>query len=57
MAGIIRVWGGYPEGVSFSILFMNAFTPLLDRMISIKKIKQIRYRKILEKSDDQETSS
>ena len=27
----IRIWGSYPEGVSFSILFMNAFTPLIDR--------------------------
>ncbi|UCE18716.1 MAG: RnfABCDGE type electron transport complex subunit D [Gemmatimonadota bacterium] len=28
---VIRLWGGYPEGVSYSILFMNAFTPLIDR--------------------------
>jgi electron transport complex protein RnfD len=28
---LIRVWGGYPEGVSFSILIMNALTPLIDR--------------------------
>ncbi len=28
---IIRRWGGYPEGVSFSILLMNAVTPLIDR--------------------------
>lgn len=27
---VIRLFGGYPEGVSFSILIMNAFTPLLD---------------------------
>lgn len=30
---IIRNWGGYAEGVMFSILLMNAFTPLLDRYI------------------------
>lgn len=30
---IIRRWGGYPEGVSFSILIMNAFTPLIDRFV------------------------
>jgi electron transport complex protein RnfD len=30
MTAIIRLFGGYPEGVSFSILIMNAFTPLLD---------------------------
>lgn len=28
---LIRVWGAYPEGVSFAILIMNAFVPLLDR--------------------------
>jgi electron transport complex protein RnfD len=28
---IIRLWGGYPEGVSFAILLMNAATPLIDR--------------------------
>jgi electron transport complex protein RnfD len=28
---IIRLWGGYPEGVSFAILIMNAFTPLINR--------------------------
>jgi electron transport complex protein RnfD len=29
---IIRVWGGYPEGVSYSILLMNVFTPMIDRL-------------------------
>ncbi|MDZ7370080.1 MAG: RnfABCDGE type electron transport complex subunit D [candidate division KSB1 bacterium] len=29
---IIRLIGGYPEGVSYSILLMNLVTPLLDRM-------------------------
>jgi electron transport complex protein RnfD len=28
---VIRKWGGYPEGVSFAILMMNATVPLLDR--------------------------
>lgn len=28
---IIRVFGGLPEGVMFSILFMNSFVPLLNR--------------------------
>lgn len=27
----IRTWGGYPEGVSYSILIMNMFVPLIDR--------------------------
>lgn len=30
---VIRKWGGYPEGVSYSILIMNAFVPLIDRYI------------------------
>ena len=28
---IIRLWGGYPEGVSYAILLMNLTTPLIDR--------------------------
>ena len=31
LTSCIRLWGSYPEGVSFSILIMNAFTPLIDR--------------------------
>lgn len=30
---IIRVFGAYPEGVSFAILIMNGFTPLLNRYV------------------------
>ncbi|MFC1670627.1 RnfABCDGE type electron transport complex subunit D [Spirochaetota bacterium] len=33
---VIRIWGGYPEGVSYSILLMNAFVPLIDRFIKPK---------------------
>jgi len=28
---VIRKWGGYPEGVSFAILLMNAMTPLINQ--------------------------
>lgn len=31
---VIRVWGNYPEGVSFAILFMNSLVPLIDRWFS-----------------------
>lgn len=31
ITSLIRLWGSYPEGVSFAILFMNALTPLIDR--------------------------
>lgn len=29
---LIRLYGGYPEGVCYSILIMNMFVPLLDRI-------------------------
>lgn len=33
---IIRVYGGYPEGVSYSILIMNLFVPLIDQFTTPK---------------------
>ena len=33
---MIRVYGSMPEGVAFSILLMNAFTPLIDRYVRPK---------------------
>lgn len=32
MVGLIRLFGGFPEGVMYSILFMNTFVPLLNRL-------------------------
>ena len=34
---IIRVYGAYPEGVSFAILIMNAFVPLMNAYIKPKR--------------------
>jgi electron transport complex protein RnfD len=34
---LIRLFGGYPEGVSFAILLMNSATPLIDRFTRPKK--------------------
>jgi electron transport complex protein RnfD len=31
ITAVIRLWGGYPEGVSYAILMMNAATPVIDR--------------------------
>ena len=31
LTALIRLKGGYPEGVMFAILLMNCFAPLLDR--------------------------
>lgn len=42
---IIRIWGGYPEGVCYAILIMNAIAPLIDRLTkpkifgAVKRIK------------------
>lgn len=45
ITSVIRIWGSYPEGVSFSILFMNALTPLIDRYTIGKPFGYIRIRK------------
>ena len=34
---IIRNWGSYPEGMSFAILIMNAFTPLINNYVKPKR--------------------
>jgi electron transport complex protein RnfD len=31
LTAIIRLWGGYPEGVSYAILMMNGASPIIDR--------------------------
>ena len=33
---VIRRFGGLPEGVCYSILFMNAITPLIDRYVKVR---------------------
>ncbi len=35
---LIRNYGVLPEGVAFSILIMNAFTPLIDRYLKLKTL-------------------
>lgn len=32
LTAVIRLWGGYPEGVCYSILIMNALSPLIERL-------------------------
>lgn len=34
---VIRYWGSYPEGMSFAILIMNAFTPLINNYVKPKR--------------------
>ena len=38
---VIRVFGIYPEGVSFAILIMNAFTPLFNTYIKPKRFGEV----------------
>jgi len=33
----IRLWGAYPEGMSFAILIMNSVTPLLNKYVKPKR--------------------
>ena len=34
---LIRLFGAYPEGISFAILIMNAFTPLINNYVKPKR--------------------
>lgn len=37
LTSVIRLWGGYPEGVSYSILLMNLVVPLIDKAFVPKR--------------------
>ena len=38
---VIRNWGSYPEGMSFAILIMNAFTPIINNYIKPKRFGEV----------------
>lgn len=38
---LIRIWGAYPEGVSFAILIMNALVPLINKGFKPKKFGEV----------------
>ena len=42
---LIRVWGSYPEGVSFAILFMNILTPYIDKLCAPRVIGGVKNEK------------
>jgi electron transport complex protein RnfD len=42
LTSIIRLWGAYPEGVSFAILIMNAATPLINTYIKPRKFGEVK---------------
>ncbi len=45
ITSLIRIAGGYPEGVCYSILLMNAVTPLIDKAFVPKKFGKVSYRR------------
>jgi electron transport complex protein RnfD len=42
---LIRLKGGYPEGVMFAILLMNCFAPLIDRSLKAKPFGTMKEQK------------
>ena len=38
---VIRLFGAYPEGMSFAILLMNAFTPLINTYCKPKRFGEV----------------
>lgn len=42
LTSVIRFYGGYPEGVSYSILLMNLATPLIDRYTMPRKFGEVK---------------
>ena len=42
---LIRKFGSYPEGVSYSILLMNTATPIIDRYIKTEKFGKMKEKK------------
>ena len=45
---VIRSFGGYPEGVAFAVLLMNALTPVIDRFIKPRILGRDRRGKPLD---------
>ncbi len=41
---VIRLWGAYPEGVSFAILIMNGFTPLINKFVRPRQFGERRVK-------------
>ena len=42
LISLIRMKGGYPEGVAYSILIMNGFVPLINRYTAPKKFGEVK---------------
>mgnify|MGYP005803569023 CR=1 FL=1 len=42
---LIRIWGQYPEGMSFAILIMNSVVPLIDKYVRPRRFGAVRKAK------------
>jgi len=45
ITALIRLFGSFPEGVSFAILIMNGLTPLIDRYTKPSKFGEVRIKR------------
>ena len=45
LTSVIRYYGGYPEGVSYSILLMNVCAPLMDKLMAPKIFGKVAKKK------------
>jgi RnfABCDGE-type electron transport complex D subunit len=52
---VIRSYGGYPEGVAFAVLLMNALTPVIDRFVKPRVLGRDRKGKALDIPDGKGT--
>lgn len=46
VTAVIRRWGAYPEGMSFAILIMNGFTPLINRYMKPQRFSPRKRREV-----------
>ena len=51
---VIRTWAGYPEGVAFAVMLMNACTPLIDHWLKPRVYGRDRKGMPLEYENDAE---
>lgn len=42
---LIRLWGAYPEGMSFAILIMNSLVPLIDKYVRPRRFGAVKSKK------------
>jgi Na+-translocating ferredoxin:NAD+ oxidoreductase subunit D len=43
LTAVIRVFGSYPEGVSFAILIMNGFVPLINKYVKPRRFGKVNH--------------